>query len=218
MGIFRPMLDLLFPPRCVFCRGFLGKSGNVCPSCADALPCCVGDEAIQLGEFYSFCVSPFYYEGVVRESHHRYKFQGASCYSRTYAPYLAECIAAHCGNRYDLISWVPLSRKRLRERGYDQARLLADDIAAVLGTRTVPTLRKVKNTAAQSGLGGAEERRANISEAYVVLDKASIAGKRVLLVDDVSTTGSTLAECARCLLLAGAEEVICATLARSVDS
>ncbi|MCL2568896.1 MAG: hypothetical protein FWE12_05625 [Oscillospiraceae bacterium] len=154
----------------------------------------------------------------MRDSHHRYKFQGASFYSRTYAPYLAECIAAHCGTRYDLISWVPLSRKRLRERGYDQARLLADDTAAVLGTRTVATLKKVKNTAAQSGLGGPEERKANISEAYVVLDQASIARKRILLVDDVSTTGATLAECARCLLKAGAEEVICATLARRLDA
>jgi len=82
----------------------------------------------------------------------------------------------------------------------------------------VATLKKVKNTAAQSGLGGPEERKANISEAYVVLDQASIARKRILLVDDVSTTGATLAECARCLLKAGAEEVICATLARRLDA
>ena len=217
MGVFRPILDLLFPPRCVFCRGFLQKSGSLC-SCADTLPYCQGEAAIQQGEYYSLCVSPFTYEGNVRDSHHRYKFQGASFYSRTYAPYLATCIATHCWNRYDLISWVPLSRKRLRERGYDQARLLAEDTARELGGRAVPTLRKVKNTAAQSGLGGPEERRANISEAYAVLDGALIAGKRILLVDDVSTTGSTLSECARCLLLAGAEEVICATLARSSES
>ena len=151
----------------------------------------------------------------MRESHHRYKFQGSSLYSKSYAPYVADCITAHCAGRYDLITWVPLSKKRLRKRGYDQAKLLAADTAKALGTKAVATLKKAKDTAAQSELGGKDERRANISGAYEILDKALIAEKRILLIDDIATTGSTLSECARCLLMAGAEEVLCATLARA---
>jgi len=110
---------------------------------------------------------------------------------------------------------VPLSKRRLRTRGYDQAKLLAVDTAAKLGTEAIPTLKKVKNTSAQSSLGGSEERRANIAGAYAVLENAPVSGKCILLVDDIVTTGSSLRECAHCLLSAGAEEVLCATLARS---
>ena len=215
VAVFKSVLDLLYPPRCAFCRDFLQKGQTLCPQCAESLPFCEGLDARQEGDVFSFCVSPLYYEGSVRESHHRYKFQGASAYARTYAPLVAQCIAAHCAGQYDLISWVPLSRKRLRKRGYDQAKLLAIAVAAELNTTAVATLKKVRNASAQSGLGGRDERRANIAGAYELLDSAAVSGKRILLIDDIITTGSSLAECAQCLLMADAKEVLCATLARS---
>jgi len=216
LGVFRFVLDLLFPPRCAFCRDFLRKGQALCAACEKTLPFCTEEEAVQPGEFYSHCVSPLFYEDTVRESHHRYKFNGFSFYSRrAYAPLLAACITAHYAGRYDLITWVPLSRKRRKKRGYDQAKLLAVDTAALLQTRAVAALHKHKDTAAQSGLGGRDQRQANIFGAYEVPDPALIADKRVLLIDDVVTTGASLSECARCLLMAGAEEVFCATLARS---
>jgi len=215
VAVLRSVLDLLYPPRCAFCREFLQKGQAICPDCADCLPFCEGLDVQQAGEFYSFCVSPLFYEDNVRESHHRYKFQGASPYARTYGPLVAKCVDAHYSGRYDLISWVPLSRKRLRKRGYDQAKLLAQAVAAELGTRAVATLQKGRDTSAQSGLGGKDERRANISGAYQILDDNLVSGKRILLIDDIITTGSSLSECARCLLMADAEEVLCATLARA---
>ena len=81
----------------------------------------------------------------------------------------------------------------------------------------VCTLKKLRHTAAQSQTGSAEKRRANISGAYRVPDPAQVADKRVLLIDDIVTTGSTLSECARTLGLAGAEQVVCATVARRRD-
>lgn len=118
---------------------------------------------------------------------------------------------------YDLVTWVPLSRRRLRERGYDQARLLARSTARELGLPLTPTLHKQRNTQPQSGTGDAAKRRANIAGAYRMKQGADVTGKRVLLMDDIVTTGATLSECARVLGKAGAEQVVCATVARSAD-
>ncbi len=114
-----------------------------------------------------------------------------------------------------MISWVPLSAKRLRKRGYDQAKLLAVEAARNLDCVAVETLRKVRNTDAQSSINDDSARRANILGAYEVPDPEFVAGKRILLIDDVVTTGATLSECARVLRTFGAKEVVCASLARA---
>lgn len=170
---------------------------------------------VQAGDFYAVCVTPLFYDAHVKDSIHRYKFQNARGYRHTYAPLVAACIEEHLNAQYDLISWPPVSKKRLRQRGYDQAELLAKEVAPYLDKLCVSTLKKSRHVAAQSSVGGREKRRANIAGAYIVPDKALVAGKRILLIDDVLTTGSTLSESARTLLLAGADEVVCATIARA---
>ncbi len=217
MSPFSALLDILFPPRCVFCRKILRSSREaVCEKCLAKLPY-TGSGASQTGDFFSLCVSPLYYEGDVRESLLRFKFKGATGYAGTYGKLLAECIKRELDGRYDLISWVPLSRKRYKERGYDQAMLLALATALELEDVAVSTLEKTVHVAKQSQMGSPEKRRANISGAYSVPDRELIEGKRILLIDDIVTSGSTLAECARMLLSAGAAEVLCATVARSRD-
>ncbi|MEG1720246.1 MAG: ComF family protein [Pseudoflavonifractor sp.] len=211
---FAGILDLIFPPRCVFCGAILSK-GGLCDQCQPLLPWLTEGTAEQTLEFCSLCVSPLRYEGAVRKSIHRYKFRGMRGYAEIYGGLVADCIRDHLAGRYDLISWVPLSKKHLRTRGYDQAFLLANAAARSLGTAPQPTLRKARNTAAQSGLTEDSARRANVMGAYEVPNPALIAGKRVLLIDDVVTTGSTLTECARVLRTAGAADVICATLSRA---
>lgn len=211
------MLDLLFPPRCVFCRRLLhrGEEG-ICPRCQQELPWALGAEAEQTGEFFSLCASPLWYQDQVRASFHRYKFKGVRGYSRTYGRLVAQCVQDHLAGRYDLITWVPLSRARLRQRGYDQAMLLASAAALALDDVAAETLCKVRDTEAQSGLGKNDaSRRANVLSAYQVTDPALVEGRRVLLIDDIVTTGSTLSECARVLRTAGATDVVCAALARS---
>ena len=131
--------------------------------------------------------------------------------------FVAEPVRTELPGAYDIITWVPLSRKRLRERGYDQARLLAKATAKTLGMPLTPTLYKQRNTQPQSGTGDAAKRRANITGAYRMKKGADVTGKRVLLIDDIVTTGSTLLECARVLGKAGAEQVVCATVARAAD-
>ncbi len=215
MGAFSALLDILFPPRCVFCRKILrsGREG-ICPKCEAELPY-TGSHAGQKGDFFSVCVSPLYYEDDVRESLLRYKFHDARGYATTYGRLLAQCIKTELSGRYDLISWVPLSRKRYHERGYDQAMLLALAAALELDDVAVSTLEKTRHVEKQSQMGSPEKRRANISGAYTVTDPELIEGKRILLIDDIITSGSTLGECARMLREAGAAEVLCATVARS---
>jgi ComF family protein len=215
MGFFTALLDLLFPPKCVFCRKLLGDGDTWCARCAGKLPLTINGGR-QDGDFFDFFISPLYYKDAVRKSILRYKFNGASNYAETYGKILAGCIRAYMNERYDLISWVPLSRKRERSRGYDQAMLLAMATALELQSVAVQTLVKPRDITAQSELGGKAERRANISGAYEVYDSELIDGKCILLIDDIVTTGSTLEECARVLLSAGATKIVCAALARSV--
>ncbi|WP_294534666.1 ComF family protein [uncultured Pseudoflavonifractor sp.] len=210
------LLDLLFPPRCVFCGRVLGSGEReICAQCQRTLPWLTEEAAEQTGEFFDKCVSPLRYEGFVRDSIHRYKFKGMSRYAGIYGILTAQCVHDHLAGEYDLISWVPLSDRRKRERGYDQAFLLAQSAAVNLNDAAVETLRKLRDTEAQSGLEHDERRRANVLGAYVCTDPELVAGKRILLIDDVITTGATISECARTLLTAGAEKVVCATLARA---
>ena len=214
MNTFSGLLDILFPRRCVFCTHIL-KSGeeSVCHSCAGSLPYVSGSAVHRSGDYFEDCVTPLRYEGLVRKSLHRFKFKGASEYADCYGAILASCIREQLEGRYDLISWVPLSPGRMRARGYDQAMLLACAAALELDSVAVETLRKDVEAEAQSSMGGKDQRKANISGAYSAVDHELIAEKRILLIDDIVTTGATLSECAKTLLLAGAESVVCAALA-----
>ena len=216
-GPLEVLLDLLFPPKCVFCRRLLrrGEEG-LCAACREDLPWTHGQEALQCPEFVALCASPLWYQDTVRASFHRYKFKGSRGYAKTYGRLVAQCVREHLAGRYDLITWVPLSPERLKQRGYDQAMLLASAAALELGDVAVETLRKVRNAGAQSSLGKDDSaRRANVLGAYQVVDPELVEGRRILLIDDIITTGSTISECARTLRFAGCADVVCATLARA---
>ena len=210
------LLDLIYPPRCAFCRRLLsGREKGVCRFCRPKLPYVPADGQVQHFRNVDKCLSPLYYHGNVKDSLHRYKFGGATAYADIYSEFIVKCIDENqisC----DSITWVPLSRRRLRRRGYDQAALLAKLIARHLGQSPVRLLKKLRDTPPQSQTGSAEKRRANIAGAYACLRPELVQGKRVLLVDDIVTTGATLSEAARVLKKAGAKEVICVTLARSL--
>ena len=210
------LLDLIYPPRCAFCRRLLsGREKGVCRFCRPKLPYVPADGQVQHFRNVDKCLSPLYYHGSVKDSLHRYKFGGATAYADIYSEFIVNCIDDNqisC----DSITWVPLSRRRLRRRGYDQAELLAKLIAKHLGQSPVRLLKKLRDTPPQSKTGSVEKRRANIAGAYACLRPELVQGKQVLLVDDIVTTGATLSEAARVLKKAGAKEVICATLARSL--
>ncbi len=208
------ILDTLFPPKCAFCRKLLrrGESG-MCSRCEASLPR-LENPREKGPDFVDAIVSPLEYRDNVRAALLRYKFNGVTACAGIFGKLVADCVRENLAGEYDLISWVPLSSERLRERGYDQAMLIAMAAALELDDVAVETLRKTRNAAPQSGTESAEARRANISGAYEVADPELVRSKRVLLIDDIITTGSTVSECARMLGLAGAESVVCASVAR----
>lgn len=213
LAVINGFLDLLYPPKCAFCHKLLnGEDSGICRGCFDNLPFATDMAAVQSFGNVSLCVSPLYYEGFVRDSLLRYKFHGVTAYARIYA----ELIKAEIDRQnldFSLITWVPLSRKRLRTRGYDQARLIAEELAKLEGVSCEGLLKKIRNNAVQSKTGGYEKRKKNVAGAYSFSGKAA-AGTNILLIDDIVTTGSTLSEAAGVLIANGAAKVYGASVAR----
>ena len=208
------ILDLLYPPKCTFCRELREDLvQGICLKCKKDLPYTKNGGSLK-GNFFTACVSPLYYEDDVREAMLRYKFYGLTSYSSSFGVLIASCADEYIDRQVDIISWVPLSRRRLRHRGYDQAQLIAEQVAVRLGLPCRPLLRKVRHTKKQSKTGSADKRKANVSGAYAVIDGQDVSGKTILLIDDIVTTGATFSECARTLGMAGAERVYCAAVAR----
>lgn len=214
MKLLNDLLDLLYPPRCPFCHRLLRKQGEtVCADCLAHLPY-TGDLSEHPGlKHIESCVSPLFYENLVRDSLHRYKFGQRTGYAGIYAGFMVKCIdekQISC----DIIGWAPVSGKRLRRRGYDQSELLAREISLHLGIPVQRLLIKQRHTPPQSRIKNAARRQENVKGAYRCCDPELVRGKRILLVDDIVTTGATLSECARILKEAGAAAVYAVTVAR----
>lgn len=206
----RRLLALLYPPKCVFCGRLLQKEEtDLCAQCRRSAPYVERQESRVPFSDGSYAV--VYYEGTVRESILRYKFLRHRSYALAYGRLLAMKVAEQ-ERSFDLVTHVPVSRKRRRQRGYDQAELIAQAVARELGLQQQKLLQKIRNNPAQSGLRTPEQRRANVLGVYRA-DRSRTAGKNILLIDDVMTTGATLSECCRTLLDAGAATVCCAALA-----
>lgn len=213
MSLRERLVNLLFPPKCPFCRRVLDRPG-LCDACQRDLPWTEGAEQLREGPGGLRCAAALWYEGPVRTAVLGLKFGGASAAAVPLGALIAQCAAEQFAGEFDVVTWVPVSRKRLRKRGYDQAKLLAEGACRAWDTAPVRLLRKIADNPAQSALGEAAARRANVLGVYEPVNVENIAGRRVLLLDDVCTTGATLTECVRVLRDAGAANVVCAALAR----
>ncbi|MBR7146428.1 MAG: ComF family protein [Oscillospiraceae bacterium] len=210
----RLLPDLLFPPRCALC-GTRGVRG-FCADCEKRLP--YADVPLCTGAGFSRCASTLLYEGELREAILRFKFYGGQSAAEGFGELMARTAAEEFAGEFDLVTYVPVSRKRLRERGYDQSRLLAKEMAKHWDAEVLTLLRKTRHNPPQSTLKSAAARRGNVLGVYEAAETETIRGARILLVDDIFTTGATLAECVRVLKDAGAKEVLCLTLARAVTA
>ncbi|HEX5368137.1 MAG TPA: ComF family protein [Dehalococcoidia bacterium] len=144
---------------------------------------------------------------------HGFKFGGQSCLGEALSQQLYEAYEQQ-GLEVDVIASVPLTGLRRRTRGYNQASMLAQNVAHWLALPYVEALSRRGRSMPQAQSPSADQRRLNVAEAFGVRDSAAIEARRVLLIDDVATTGATLNACARELLNAGASEVYGLTLAR----
>ena len=211
------ILDLLFPPRCVFCGEIIPPGTQVCRACAETVTPCGTIRRLELPEDGGQipCAALYPYEDKVRASILRYKFHGEKQNAEYYAEKLAAFVKlAYPGIAFSLVTWVPLSEERKKERGYDQAECIARPLAKALSLPCAPCLRKAKANRMQHFLSRGE-RVGNVHGVYSPTGGEAM-GKKVLLVDDIVTTGATLAECAKMLLRGGgAEAVFCAAVAQA---
>ncbi len=228
MKVLSSVVNLLFPTRCVVC-GLLHDS-PLCPACAADLPytsghlcgCCGTTLAHETDSCDSCvaiigdwtCRSLMVFEHTGRDVIHALKYSNG----RRLASVLAEAVAQRIDRTFldvDVLTYVPLHPARRAERGYNQSLLVARALGKLIGVPIAHALRQVRRTADQAHLS-AEDRRANVLGAYDSTGGSAICrGRRVLLIDDVLTTGATARECAAVLLRAGAAEVRVVTLARA---
>ena len=234
--IARCFVDILFPPQCLSCENAPKEGSPFCDDCAaritfigDALcPVCgipyhtAGADRHLCGD----CITappPFsvaracgIYESALMDAIHRFKYGDNPAVGNA----LGDIMASRSYDSldiagFDVIMPVPLHPSKLRRRGFNQALVLARRIARKYRLPIdFMSLRRTKPTPAQVDLSGTE-RRNNVRGAFVVNRKRSVEGRRVLLVDDVYTTGSTVKECARTLMRAKASDVSVLTLART---
>lgn len=209
----RGALNLLFPRKCPFCNRHIGGRDLICGDCEKTLPY-TGDRARRQVSGLRVA-APLYYEDAVRRAILDFKFKGRMGGLPCFGSLMARCAAEEFSGEFDAITWVPVSRKRLRRRGFDQARYLAGSLCVEWHVEPQETLRKILDNPAQSGLDDACARRANVLGVYEAVRPENIAGKRFLLIDDICTTGATLSEAARVLRQAGAAGVVGLTLAIS---
>lgn len=208
------ILSLLFPPKCVLCKRLLTKEEtDFCHHCRETAP--ESPKSTLKLSFLAGWTSVWYYKDMARESILRYKFGRRRNYAQAYSRVLAMKLQKEGKDDFDVIAYVPVAFLRKMKRGYDQVTILADALGRELNIPKVTALRKIRNTPPQSNIRDVARRRANVLGAYRCVDAEAVRGKRVLLLDDVLTTGATASECARVLLTAGAKEVFLATLAVS---
>ena len=212
-GLARIMADAFFPPRCLLCDEVLGFVSE-CPACRGEMARLSRAHipevnAVPLALDAAF--SAFWYEGGVKEAVHRMKFGDRPDIARVFADAMVKALPEY--GLADGVVPVPSSGKRIAQRGYDVPRLLAGYMARHTGLALCTgLLKKVRDTVPQTELSGAE-RRKNLKGAFEVTAQKEVFGKKFLLVDDVFTTGATLAECAKTLKAAGAERVYAVTAA-----
>lgn len=231
------LLDALLPPRCLSCGASVDRQGGLCAACWTGLTfvappfcACCGlpfEYEAQAGVLCGACLAeppPFararavlvYDDGsrpLVLSFKHGDRIHAAGAYAAWLARAGRELLEDS-----DLLVPVPLHRLRLFRRRYNQAALLTQALAKQTGVATIPdALVRQRATPTQGGLGRSERHR-NVKGAFRLRGGLSVAGRRVTLVDDVLTTGATLAECARVLTKAGAARVDVLTLARVVKS
>lgn len=237
MSLRHTVLDLVYPRTCAGCgRASDGDDAHLCWDCLAGLepvvaPFCsrCGDpvEGV-IGHAYecSLCRrhppgftlarSAVRYRGAVCDVLQSFKYNGQAHLAVDLARLLQACVNVHFhAVRLDAVAYVPLYPARERARSYNQSRLLATRLARLLGVDLVPprTVRRLRNTGTQTGLTAAQ-RRVNVEGAFRVPDPAWLEGRRVLLVDDVMTTGATVSACAEALQACKPAGVYVVTVAR----
>ena len=224
------IVSAFFPNRCFICEKILRHPETVCEACAEKLidyaalsgaVCDVCGLKLQNcncrpGRLYDKAVFPLLFEGDVRKSLHRFKFRDRTEKAAPYALAIYNALEARGLLREtDLLTFIPMSPKAEKRRGYNQAELLCRELQKLTGLPMLPLLYKYGKNATQHDTKHYLLRTGNTLGIYEPIDEnvGEIAGKRILLVDDILTSGATLNEGAKTLLIFGADRVYAAAAA-----
>lgn len=212
MKLLNWLWNVLFPPKCLLCRRILADNElDLCHKCRIDGPECTNPQ--KKFPFIDSWTAVWYYEDTARRSLLRYKFRGKRSYAQGYGRLLAMKLQQAYPEGFDILTWVPVSPLRKWKRGYDQVELLACSVGRELKLSPMHLVQKIRHNRPQSGIVGNARRRANVLGVYRVENPEILQGKKILLLDDIITTGATAGECARVLLTAGAKEVHCGAMA-----
>lgn len=239
LGMLKPveaLISLFYPPICTICAADVGPSEYLCgdcnakaarivppfcETCSEPFPGAITDEftCANCGHrklYFETAVAAYRSRGIVRRVIHDFKYNRQIHLRHVVARWLADALddVRLRGRRFDRLVPVPLHPARRRERGFNQADLLAELLSRRTSIPLQPVLQRIRYTKTQTAFDRAE-RMENLRNAFRLRKNATVQGYRVLLIDDVLTTGSTLSECARVLKVAGAVSVHAATAARA---
>ena len=205
--IFGFVLDFLFPRKCGVCNKL--NDNFVCKDCLKRI------NGFKIYNFSEEGIWIYRYEGIVRNLIIDYKFKDKSYLCELFANcILSDGEVCKIIKKYDIILPVPLHKKRFKERGYNQSKLISDILAQKLGVQTFEdVLVKIKNTLPQ-GKNLLHDRRKAIKGAFFVENPDKIRGKNVLIFDDIYTTGNTANECKKIIEESGAKSVEILTIAK----
>lgn len=201
--------DTIFPVRCPYCEKVIARDECACNICKAQFP---GEPVKRYAVGGYECIAPFPYDRIFETAAKAFKFCNRGGYAKQLAKVISESIIkAQTSDDFDIITCVPMHRKRQRQRGYNQARLLAVECAEILNIPYADTLEKYKENLEQHSIK-ASLRADNVRGVYRIIDSSLVENKRVLIIDDIITTGNTLGECARILMKSGCKSVSCAVL------
>lgn len=215
MKILNRALDFIFPPICGFCGKIDTK--YICKDCLKIVnTIALNKKDYYSNKFFKKHLYIFQYEDIIREKILKFKFENEAYLHRTFA----EAILNNTENirfieQYDYLIPVPIHKKRKEQRGYNQSELIARAISDEVKNIKFQTniIKKDKNIVPQSTLNQ-KEREKNIKNVYKVINNEKIKNKKILLLDDIYTTGSTVNECSRLLVEEGCKEVGILTVAK----
>ena len=220
------ILDLIYPPKCMICDDIIQikEPKWICKSCVGILEyvsepicekCGVPTEEEKslctscVNKDFSFCrnYSPYEYEGAVRAIIHKFKYGNNPQFGKGFAKLIVDKYGKEFFSEIDILIGVPMHKKKIRKRGFNQADILATEIGKLTGVESSKkVLIRKKNTKAQSSLTP-RARRNNLKDAFEVNKNIDIKSKNIMIVDDIYTTGSTLEACSAILLKNGAKVV-----------
>ncbi len=221
MNIFKAMASVFYPNNCMGCGTVLADEEYFCDYCYEMIEHCAMDKICrkcglskkqcQCSKFifhFDACVAPLKNDGLAKKAMHKFKFRHKSHYGKYFAEQMALAVKQRFYNReFDLIVYVPMTKIRMIQRGYNQCFVLASELSKILNIPIgIDVLGCNRKNNVQHKLSE-RERFNNIKGKYFC--NISLSGKRILLVDDIKTTGATFDECAKQLMASGADSVCC---------